>query len=465
MQVLWPDDLGQNASLTLSKHNGGYFSFSDLENGDTVLVEPGTYYISLSVSNPKSGNYASYSYSLEDKTVADGQVLALQVGNLFTGTLELVNYGSAPEWYFPGSSVTLRISGLKDQYGNTLDHISSNEDGYVVFTSEAGQSSYPVSLRNVTSSFTVPLPRAGGTYTLSFLSSLDQMGETVTIQATAGQGGVITPSGAVQVLKGGSQTFAITPVSGCQISDVLVDGVSQGAISTYTFTDVTEPHTISATFTGNGGSIPSSDDDDDPVVKPDQPAQEDTFDFTDVPKGSWYYEDVQAVCKAGLFAGTSDTTFSPLSTTTRAMFVTVLARLEHQYFGTEIRGQATFSDVAPGQWYTDAIAWAADADITSGVGDGAFGLLRNVTREQACTLAVRYLESVGYDLTSYQQACNFADRDAISPWALDAVGVAQALNLMVGRGEGYFDPGASMTRAECAAFFHRLANLLDQFDA
>ena len=472
VQVLWPDDLGQSASLYLSKTNGGSFSFSDLENGDIVRVEPGSYYLSLTVSSTQSGNYSSYSYSFDRKTVADGQSLSLQVGNLFTGVLELVNYGSIPEWYFPGASVTLRIADLTDQYGNTLDYISSSEDGYVLFTSESGQSSYPVSLRNVTSSFTVPLPRAGGTYTLSFLSSLDQMGETVTIRASAGQGGSITPNGAVQVLKGGSQTFAITPASGYQIGSVLVDGVSQGAISTYTFTNVTEPHTISATFTGGsgggggtGGGASSSDDDEEPVVNPDNPAQEEEFHFTDVPKDSWFYEDVQAVCGSGLFAGTSDTTFSPLTTTTRAMFVTVLARLEHQCFGTEIRGQSTFSDVQPGQWYTDAIAWAADAGITSGVGDGAFGLLRDVTREQACTLAVRYLESVDYDLTSYRQACTFADRDTISPWALDAVGVAQALNLMVGRGEGYFDPGASMTRAECAAFFHRLANLLDQFDA
>jgi hypothetical protein len=72
--------------------------------------------------------------------------------------------------------------------------------------------------------------------------------KTYTIKATAGTGGSITPSGTVKVNYGANKTFAITPNSGYEILDVKVDGVSKGAITTYTFTNVTANHTISATF-------------------------------------------------------------------------------------------------------------------------------------------------------------------------------------------------------------------------
>ena len=82
--------------------------------------------------------------------------------------------------------------------------------------------------------------------------------ETFTITASAGQGGSITPSGAVSVEKNGSQTFTITPSEGYEIAAVIVDGTSQGAVDTYTFENVTEAHTITASFTEKAVTLPDS---------------------------------------------------------------------------------------------------------------------------------------------------------------------------------------------------------------
>jgi hypothetical protein len=74
---------------------------------------------------------------------------------------------------------------------------------------------------------------------------------TYTITATAGAGGRIEPSGTTRVTSGGSQTYTIKPSSGYSIASVKVDGASVGAVSSYTFINVTANHTISATFVEN----------------------------------------------------------------------------------------------------------------------------------------------------------------------------------------------------------------------
>ena len=169
------------------------------------------------------------------------------------------------------------------------------------------------------------------------------------------------------------------------------------------------------------------------------------------------------VYENGLFNGTTATTFSPNATMTRAMFVTVLSRLENKVHGTEITGQAAFTDVLPDMWYTDGVQWAADNAIAQGFLDGSFGIRRNVTREQACAFFVRYLRQIGYDLTPYQDSqSSFTDEARISSWAKEAVGIAQAMGLVNGRAAGSFGPQDPITRGACAAMYHRLMHLLEQ---
>jgi len=101
------------------------------------------------------------------------------------------------------------------------------------------------------SSFTLSNISASHTVSATFSAQSTQC----TITASAGSNGSISPSGSVTVSAGASQTFAITPATGCKVSSVVIDGTSVGAVNTYTFSDVTANHTISATFAMNTYTI------------------------------------------------------------------------------------------------------------------------------------------------------------------------------------------------------------------
>lgn len=219
---------------------------------------------------------------------------------------------------------------------------------------------------------------------------------------------------------------------------------------TYTFTMPNKEVTIEASF----ALIAVEETTVETVVNP----------FTDVTETDWFYKDVLFAYENGLFRGVSDTAFAPNDIMSRAMFVTVLSRTETLLNGTMIQGNAnSFLDIPEGQWYTDAVLWAAEKQITSGYGDGTFGKDDNVTREQACTFIVRYLTACGVDLSAYaENALTFTDAEAISSWAKDSVALAQAMGIIKGRDDGRFDPAANMTRAECAAVFHRLMEFMQQ---
>ena len=110
--------------------------------------------------------------------------------------------------------------------------------------------------------------------------------------------------------------------------------------------------------------------------------------FTDVPPyGNWAHEGIDYVLEQGLFQGVSDTLFAPDKTMTRAMVVTVLWRNA----GSPKGGEAEFVDVEPGQWYTEAVAWAAENSIVNGVGEGRFAPMSQITREQLATILYRYI--------------------------------------------------------------------------
>ena len=100
--------------------------------------------------------------------------------------------------------------------------------------------------------------------------------------------------------------------------------------------------------------------------------------FKDVTKGDWYYNAVEYVFKTKLMIGTSADEFSPSSTLTRAMIATILYRNAGE---PDVSALANpFNDVGAGQWYTDAVKWAADRGIVKGYGDGNFGTDRKSTR-------------------------------------------------------------------------------------
>lgn len=234
------------------------------------------------------------------------------------------------------------------------------------------------------------------------------------------------------------QTVTITPTpdEGYEVDEVLVydeDGdlidVEYNDDGTYSFEMPNGEVSVEVIFAETEPDTP---------VTPPVPQQ----DFTDVAPNAWYAEAVERVVELGLFRGTSDTTFSPEATTTRAMMWTVLARLD----GAD-------TTTVGGAWYDGAMAWAMAQGITDGTDpNGA------VTREQFATMLWRY---VGSSNVSFTSLAIFADADEISSWATAGMAWAAENGILTGS-NGYANPGSSATRAEVATI---LARFVENFAA
>ena len=181
------------------------------------------------------------------------------------------------------------------------------------------------------------------------------------------------------------------------------------------------------------------------------------FPFTDVPAGSWYYGAAAYAYNNGLFDGTSPTTFAPNAVMSRAMLVTVLWRLAG---APAPKGVNTFSDVPGGTWYTDAVTWAAENGVVSGIGGGRFAPNSNVTREQTAVILFNYAHSRGYDVGARADLSAFPDAGSVSGWAQDALSWANAAGLINGTvcgGRTILDPQGSASRAQVAMILRSYA--------
>ena len=244
------------------------------------------------------------------------------------------------------------------------------------------------------------------------------------ITASADEGGVITPAGVTKVQYSKSITYTITPAAGYAIKSVLVDGKDAGAVSSYTFKNVTKKHTIHAIFE---------------AVNP----------YTDVKADDWFYEDVLYVTASGLMEGTGDKKFSPAITTDRAMLVTVLWRLEGS---PVVKSDVKFNDVKDGQWYTNAINWASANDIVNGYGDGRFGPTDQITREQIAAILNRYAAFKDWtDGTVLPMLAQYK----YSEWAENNVIWAENNGLLKNLGVDVSDMTAKASRAELAVYLAR----------
>ncbi len=249
-----------------------------------------------------------------------------------------------------------------------------------------------------------------------------------TIKATAGAGGSISPSGNVSVREGRDQTFTITPDKDYAVANVKIDGKSIGAVKSYTFENVRRTHTIEVIFMKANGNpqigvfvdVATGSYYEDAVdwavengitkgtdnthFSPDgictraqavtflwraagSPKPETrTMPFTDVPAGSYYYDAVLWAVENGITKGTSNTTFSPNMTCTRAQIVTFLWRSEK----SPAAGTANlFVDVKSTVYYADAVLWAVKEDITKGTTNTTFSPDADCTRAQIVTFLWR----------------------------------------------------------------------------
>ena len=173
-----------------------------------------------------------------------------------------------------------------------------------------------------------------------------------------------------------------------------------------------------------------------------------TISFKDVKENDWFYEAVSYAVENGLMSGMSEDIFAPNTPLTREMLAVVLYNVEGQPEGTEAN---TFTDVKGDMWYTDAILWANENGIVAGYDNGAYGVGDLITREQFATILYRYAQFKGYDTTQGGMAVReFSDYENISDYARPAMAWAVNAGIMGGMDDGTLMPQGKATRAEAA---------------
>ena len=177
--------------------------------------------------------------------------------------------------------------------------------------------------------------------------------------------------------------------------------------------------------------------------------------FTDVSEGFWGEEAISFAAARGLFQGVGNGEFDPSGTMTRSMLVAVLGRLAG-IDPAAYSGESAFPDVDPDAWYGPYVAWAAETGVVQGVGGDRFAPDDPITREQLCTMLVRYLDSDGIELPELTNPAAFTDEDEVSDWAKEAVERFRQLGIVEGSDTGAFLPKNNASRAEVAAVFQRL---------
>ncbi len=175
--------------------------------------------------------------------------------------------------------------------------------------------------------------------------------------------------------------------------------------------------------------------------------------FTDVTEDAWYYTYALYAAKNNIMNGVSENEFAPDTNLTRAMFVTILYRIDG---GSEL-GTASFDDVAEGSWYSGSVAWAAENKLINGISENEFAPGMNITREQAAAILARYAKYKGEDTESANDfdISSFTDSGDISSYAVNAICYAVSKGYINGKSKTHICPAENMTRAETAALIMR----------
>lgn len=173
--------------------------------------------------------------------------------------------------------------------------------------------------------------------------------------------------------------------------------------------------------------------------------------FDDVDASAWYADAVSYVAENGIMNGAGNGAFAPDTVMSRAMLVQVLYNLE----GKPEAADCAFTDVAADAWYADAVAWAADAGIVTGVSDTTFAPDQMMTREQIATILYRYAAYKNYDVTAFNDLSSYTDAGQIGSYAVEAMQWANGAGLITGSTATTLNPLGSATRAEAAAILMR----------
>lgn len=184
--------------------------------------------------------------------------------------------------------------------------------------------------------------------------------------------------------------------------------------------------------------------------------------FDDVNEGEWFVPGVQYCVDHKLFSGTSATTFSPRTACNRAMLVVVLYSLAGR---PEVNGEHGFTDVQPTDYFNDAVIWAKQEGLVSGVTETTFAPRNKLTREQAALILMRFAEKAGKDVTASADLSGFPDVGDVSGWSRDAVSWAVASGFISGTardGQILLDPKGKANRAQIATILMRFSEWINE---
>ncbi len=238
---------------------------------------------------------------------------------------------------------------------------------------------------------------------------------------------------------------------------VLKDGDTLKLLYTADYTK--EPGVKGGMTSGtNSGKDNTKDDTKDDETKNDETNTSWKNPFGDVSEKDWYYNDVKNICTLGLMKGMSDNEFLPGAKLSRAMFVTMLYRLENE---PEAK-TAVFTDVDENAWYAKAASWASENGIVSGITDDTFAPDEDITREQMAAIIYRYAKYKGLDLSVGENTniLSYEDYNDIFEYALSAICYVSGSGIMLGKTDKTINPKDTATRAEAAAVTVRFVNLL-----
>lgn len=231
-------------------------------------------------------------------------------------------------------------------------------------------------------------------------------------------------------------TLTVTPDEGYELAALTVTdrngndvALTNNGDGTYTFKMPASKVTVKATFIKDIVPLP----------------------FIDVHPGDWFYDPVCYVYSQGLMTGTSATTFEPNTSLSRAMLVAVLHRLE----GSPQASGSDFTDVADGDWYAQAVNWAASVGVVNGMGDGTFQPNAAITREQMAAILRNYAAYKGLDVSASGSLSTFTDAASVSDWAKESVEWAVGSGLLGGYEDSTLRPQGTTTRAEVASVLQR----------
>ena len=216
------------------------------------------------------------------------------------------------------------------------------------------------------------------------------------------------------------------------------------------------PSFVAGSITLAGAEILPENPDPIPPVEPEPPVDDPAHEncpsakFTDVNQDLWYHHGIDYVIDNGLMNGVGDTLFAPNGTTNRAMIVTILHRLE----GTPGGETASFQDVADGQWYSEAVGWAAANGIVTGYSADTFGPMNPITREQMAAILYRYAQYKGCNVSEAAGLEAFGDAGTVSSYAVPALEWAVGAELINGM-DGNLNPKGTATRAQVATILMR----------